>query len=193
MNYNIEYHDPILVCALPEQIMEEVNEWVEECRKAKDSPLTSYKSYWGNDYDIGNTPNFYRCPVPTHLVENSFWLAYTLKLCAEMDNTVSTNYKLPKTDGHYNGYNIWANFSGKGSYVPTHKHDTTVSGIIYAKNHNHPTYFPEKDIEYMGDVGTMILFPSNTLHSVNQQEEDEERITISFNISKVVQVPPIPF
>ena len=193
MTYSVEYHDPILVCALPKEIMEEVNTWVKECKKVKDSPLAVFRSYHNNDYNYDNTPNFYQCPVPTHLVENSFWLPYTLRLCAEIWNGVNTDYRLNRLNGHYNGYDMWANFANKESYVPEHKHTANISGIIYAQNHDHPTYFPKEDIEYMGDVGTMILFPSDVLHKVNKQEKDEERITFSFNILKVSSsAPPIP-
>ena len=41
-----------------------------------------------------------------------------------------------------------------------------LSAVIYYKNHDHPTFFNDYDVSYKGVNGTMILFPSDTLHHV---------------------------
>ena len=85
--------------------------------------------------------------------------------------------------GHFDGYEIWTNFSNKGDSNPVHDHGGWLSGVIYHTNHGHPTYFNDFDVEYEGKDGTMILFPSNTVHSCKEQTEDRERITIAFNLT----------
>ena len=82
--------------------------------------------------------------------------------------------------GHFDGYEIWTNFSNKGDSNPRHDHGGWLSGVIYYKNHGHP-YFNDLDVEYEGKDG-MILFPSNTVHSCKEQTEDKERITLAFNL-----------
>ena len=55
---------------------------------------------------------------------------------------------------------------------------------IYYQNHNHPTTFNDLCCEYEGKNGTMIMFPSDTIHSVLPFTEDKERITLAFNIAE---------
>ena len=57
-----------------------------------------------------------------------------------------------------------------------------ISGVIYYKNHGHPTIFDDLGGSYDGIDGTMLLFPSSTIHGVEEQIVDEERITFAFNI-----------
>ena len=59
--------------------------------------------------------------------------------------------------------------------------------MIYVKNHKHPTIFTQSGVQYAGEEGTMIFFPSDTEHMVEEQTSDEERITIAFNVSRQPQ------
>ena len=87
--------------------------------------------------------------------------------------------------GHFDGYDIWANFAYKDNFNPEHKHSGDLSGVIYYKNKdNTPTIFPQHNIQYVGDETTMIIFPSDTLHFVEKQVSTKERITIAFNLLK---------
>ena len=54
--------------------------------------------------------------------------------------------------------------------------------MIYYKNHKHPTIFDEYGCPYQGEDGTMVMFPSSTLHHVEPQTANKERITLAFNI-----------
>ena len=91
-------------------------------------------------------------------------------------------FKLRKWDGHFDGYDIWTNFAYKGDDNPTHHHGGLLSGVIYYKNHGHPTIFDEYGCAYTGEDGTMVMFPASTLHHVEPQAVNKERITLAFNI-----------
>ena len=180
---------PVLIFDIPKPIQKELDLWIKESRKLKDHPLAALKAhenvgYMGRD---GEKHNSYQCSIPTQLVENSFWLAWVLRLTAKYWGMGKDHrhFKLRKWDGHFDGYDIWTNFAYKGDKNPPHNHAGFLSGVIYHKNHNHPTIFDDYDLSYPGTDGTMLLFPGDTFHHVESQTEDKERITIAFNISHI--------
>jgi hypothetical protein len=187
MNFNIDYITPYLKCTFPKEIWEEIKVWTKECKKIKSHPLAELKSHENVGYLSmdGKKHNSYQCSIPPNLIENSFWLAYTLRVCSSYWGGSHRQYKLRKWDGHFDGYDIWANFAYMGNDNPIHNHAGDISGVIYVQNHNHPTKFPDYNTEYCGENATMILFPSNTLHFVDPQTSRQERITIAFNITKI--------
>lgn len=175
---------PILVAKLPKPIVKEIGVWERECRKIKNHPLGYLKAHEnaGYDPDVDKLFNSYQCGIPPRLVEESYWLAYTTRLCARLFGNNHRNYLLRRNLGHFDGYDIWANFAYKGNENPIHNHGGFISGVIYHKNHNHPTHFPDFNTKYEGTNGTMILFPSGTNHYVEPQKSRKERITFAFNI-----------
>jgi hypothetical protein len=175
---------PIFGLKIPKEILAEIDVWICESKKIKSHPLYHLKAHENVGYDSTSNKNHnaYQCGIFPSLIENSFWLPYTLRACSHIFGGNHRNYKLRKWDGHFDGYDIWVNFSYLGNENPTHNHAGHISGIIYYQNHNHPTIFPDYNIQYVGDNATMLLFPSNILHRVNPQEHDEERITLAFNI-----------
>jgi len=169
---------------LPKPIQDELKVWEKACKKIKNHPLAELKSHENFGYDP-NSPvkyNSYQCGIPSHLVEDSFWLAFTLRKCAETFGGNHRNYFLRKWQGHFDGYDIWANFAYKGNENPVHSHAGNLSGVIYHKNHNHPTYFPDDNFKYDGKNGTMVIFPSDVNHYVEKQVSSQERITFAFNL-----------
>ena len=92
------------------------------------------------------------------------------------------SFKLRKLDGHFDGYDIWTNFAYKGDDNPRHNHAGFLSGVIYYKNHTHPTIFDEYNVAYEGLDRTMVMFPSSVWHHVEPQIGNKERITLAFNI-----------
>jgi len=177
---------PIMIAEIPNLIMKEIDIWVEESKKIKDHPLAELKAHENVGYiaEDGKKHNSFQTSVPVNLVEQSFWLAWTIRLITENwgDGYHHREYLLRKYHGHFDGYDIWTNFSYKGDDNPTHCHAGSISGVIYYKNHNHATYFDDYDIKYDGYDGTMVLFPSDVRHHVKEQLQDEERITIAFNM-----------
>mgnify|MGYP001193861581 FL=1 len=174
---------PIRGGNIPPLIMDEITEWVNESKKIKSSPLAELKAHENVGYRGEEKHNSYQCSISPYLIEKSFWLSWVLRLVAKYsENKNNRGYKLRKWDGHFDGYDIWTNFSYKGDDNPSHNHAGYISGVIYYKNHNHPTIFDDYGFSYPGFDGTMILFPSDTLHHVESQTEDKERITLAFNI-----------
>ena len=87
-------------------------------------------------------------------------------------------------------YDIWTNFAYKGDDNLTHNHGGFLSGVIYYKNHGHPTIFDDYDCAYEGNDGTMVMFPSKVRHHVNEQTVNKERITLAFNLMQLDQNVP---
>ena len=183
----LEENCPVMVTDIPSQIMREIDEWVKESKQIKNSPLAELKAHENVGY-LNNPAykayNSYQCSISPHLVERSFWLAWVLRLSKKYWGMEKQhrNFKLRKWDGHFDGYDIWTNFAYKGDDNPSHNHAGLLSGVIYYKNHNHPTIFDGHGIGYEGWDGTMVMFPSGTYHHVEPQTVNKERITLAFNI-----------
>ena len=179
---------PVMFARIPKPIMNEIDVWVNESKKFKNSPLASLKAHENVGYLSmdGKKHNSYQCSISPHLIEQSFWLAWVLRLSAKYwsSGKFHRNFKLRKWDGHFDGYDIWTNFAYKGDDNPRHNHAGMLSGVIYYKNHGHPTVFDEYNVAYEGKDGTMVMFPANTWHHVEPQHQNKERITLAFNIVK---------
>ena len=184
---------PVMVTKIPKQIMKEIAGWVNESKRFKDSPLAALKAHENVGYlsKDGKKHNSYQCSISPHLVEQSFWLAWVLRLTTKYWGGGKNNrhFSIRKWDGHFDGYDIWTNFAYKGDDNPTHKHAGLLSGVIYYKNYGHPTIFDEYKCGYEGEDGTMVMFPSSVLHHVEEQTVNKERITLAFNIMGVSDGP----
>ena len=181
---------PVLIFDIPKQIEKELDVWVNESKKLKNSPLAALKAHENVGYLSmdGKAHNSYQCSISPHLIEQSFWLAWVLRLTAKYwgMGKIHRHFKLRKWGGHFDGYDIWTNFAYKGDDNPTHNHAGLLSGVIYYKNHTHPTLFDDYGVGYEGKDGTMVMFPSTTWHHVEPQHQNKERITLAFNIVKQV-------
>ena len=177
---------PVLVFDIPQQIRKELDIWVNESKKFKNSPLAELKAHQNVGYlaKDGKKHNSYQCSISPYLIDSSFWLAWVIRLCAKYwgGEKESRYFKLRKWEGHFDGYDIWTNFSYKGDDNPSHRHAGFLSGVIYYKNHGHPTIFDDYNIGYEGKDGTMVMFPAGTFHHVEPQYQNKERITIAFNM-----------
>ena len=168
---------PVMVTKLPKEIVEEIDSWIEYGRGVKDHPLFMLKRH----ENYGR--NSYQLSVPPRMVEESFWLALTLRLTAALNGGHHRDYRIRKWDGHFNSYDVWLNFSHKGDQNPTHRHAGVLSGVIYCENPDlHSIHFPQYNVEFSGERGSMLLFPSEVEHEVKEQLTDNERVTIAFNI-----------
>lgn len=183
---NVETIGPeIFVVTLPPAIVGEVWLMAEACRKIKEHPLAALKQHENAGFsNEGERGNNYQCAVPVQLIDNSYWLALILRLVAAQFGGYHRDYMVRRYTGHFDAYDVWTNFAYKGDYNPPHIHSAAISGVIYVKNHEHPTIFTESGVEYTGKEGTMVFFPSDTEHMVEEQTSDKERITIAFNVSK---------
>ena len=177
---------PVMVAKIPPQIQKELDVWVKESKKFKNSPLAALKAHENVGYLSldGKAHNSYQCSISPHLIDQSFWLAWVLRLTTKYwgGGKVNRYFSIRKWDGHFDGYDIWTNFSYKGDDNPRHNHAGFLSGVIYYKNHTHPTIFDEYGCAYEGKDGTMVMFPASVLHHVEPQQQNKERITLAFNI-----------
>ena len=178
---------PVLIFGIPKQIQKELDVWVSESKKFKNSPLAELKAHENVGYLTfdGKKHNSYQCSISPHLIDQSFWLAWVLRLTAKYWGMGKSNrdFKLRKWDGHFDGYDIWTNFAYQGDDNPRHNHAGLLSGVIYYKNHKHPTIFDEYGVGYEGNDGTMVMVPSTVLHHVEPQTTSKERITLAFNVT----------
>ena len=177
---------PVMVAKIPSQILKEIDVWVNESKKFKNHPLAELKAHENVGYvaEDGKKHNSYQCSISPHLIQQSFWLAWVIRLAAKYwgMGKIHRVYKLRNWSGHFDNYDIWTNFAYKGDDNPAHNHAGDISGVIYYKNHNHPTMFDEYKCGYQGFDGTMVMFPANTWHHVDQQTVNKERITLAFNL-----------
>tara|TARA_Y100001963_G_scaffold28778_1_gene39142 strand:+ start:269 stop:868 length:600 start_codon:yes stop_codon:yes gene_type:complete len=179
---------PILSIKIPELILKEIDEWVDDSRDIKNHPLSylkAHENYGFMDNPQGKKYNSFQSSISYSLIQKSYWFAWVIRLCEKYfgkEGKTHRYYRMRQCYGHFHGYDIWTNFSYKGDKNPTHNHQGYVSGIIYYKNHGHPTVFDDFGGSYDGIDGTMLLFPSDTAHHVDEQIVDEERITIAFNL-----------
>ena len=177
---------PVMVTAIPKPIIKEIGYWVRESRRTMNHPLSDLKAHENVGYLSmdGKTHNSYQTSIPGDLVENSFWLAWVLRLSVEYWGGGRSHraLQLRSWDGHFDGYDIWTNFAYQGDDNPTHNHAGFLSGVIYYRNHTHPTIFDEYNVGYEGKDGTMVMFPASVLHHVEPQTVNKERITLAFNI-----------
>ena len=171
--------DQIHKVELPFGIVKEVRAWKKACDEIKNSPLAHLKAH-DNE---GTRTNHYQTSVPISLIEPSYWLPFTLRLCAQLYGGSHRNYYLRKNEGHFDGYDLWINYSYKGNSNPEHWHLGCLSGVIFLKNKDE-TIFTKSNVKVVGKPGEMLLFPSDTMHMVKPQKKNYERITFAFNIHR---------
>tara|TARA_B100000927_G_C16372177_1_gene431951 strand:- start:151 stop:678 length:528 start_codon:yes stop_codon:yes gene_type:complete len=167
--------------------MKEIDGMVKESTKWKYHPLGELRASENAAYrhpEDGYEYNTFQCTISPRLIEESLMMAWIIR-AANIHFVPEKHHRsirFRKLTGHFDGYEIWTNFSNKGDSNPRHDHGGWLSGVIYHTNHGHPTYFNDLDVEYEGKDGTMIMFPSDTVHSCKEQTADKERITLAFNL-----------
>ena len=72
LNAKIADGCPVMITKIPEQILAEIDLWVEESRGLKDHPLAALKAHENVGYKIdGKAHNSYQCSISPHLIEQS--------------------------------------------------------------------------------------------------------------------------
>jgi hypothetical protein len=176
----------IIKVKMPDPIFDEVKGWIEPCRSVKDNEYAELL----NHHNVGTGHNSYQTAVPRRLIDNSFFFGYLLNLGQLYLHAVNSPIKdnpravhLRNYPGHYDGYDVWVNFTYKGDDNPEHNHAGSLSGIIYIKDEDcQPTNFPSIDYIHKPKEGEILLFQSHLMHSVDVKETESERITGSFNL-----------
>jgi len=169
---------------LPEVIFNELKEFTEIHRKIKNHEL----NFLFEHYNAGL--NSYQISVQKPYIETSFTFPFLIALGQFF------LYKFYKTDfqdshrklllrenvNHYDGYDLWINYTKEGDENPFHNHKGFLTGVIYIKNtEKNPTVFLN-NMKYYGLPGEILIFPADLKHAVEKQTENTERITMSFNL-----------
>ena len=98
---------PVMLAKIPKPILKEIDGWVNESKKFKDSPLAELKAHENVGYNLsrGKKHNSYQTSISPHLIEQSFWLAWVLRLTKKYWGMGKDNraFKLRKWDGHLMG------------------------------------------------------------------------------------------
>ena len=171
---------------MPDRIFDEVKGWIEPCREIKDD---EYRELL-NHHNVGTGHNSYQTAIPRRLIDNSFFFGYLLhlgQLYMKVSNTPGSEERrkvhLRSYPGHFDGYDIWMNFTYKGDDNPEHNHAGSLSGIIYIKDEDcQKTNFPSINYVHEPEEGEILIFQSHLVHSVDVKETESERITSSFNL-----------
>ena len=178
----LKKYTPIFATELPKEIIKEIDKWIIDCKKIKKHKL----SYLKEHDNAGTDGNNYQISIPRKHIDDGFFLSFLVRFCSKAFGGFHRDYYVRDWSGHFDGYDIWANFAYKGNHNPIHDHyGSSLSGVIYYKNKDlTPTHFPDDDVIYAGDEKTMIIFPSDKQHYVEKQKSTKERITIAFNVLK---------
>ena len=173
----------VMIGRLPVEIISELEIFTESARKIKDNRLSFLKEH----HNIGQ--NAFQVSVEKELIDRSYLFPYInylgefylQKAIGSDSDEFFRRVLLREHKGHFDGYDFWINFCNKNSLNQKHNHSGTLSGIIYYKNDiEKKTCF--ENFEVVGQTGDIIIFPSYLEHWVEEQQEDYERITFSFNL-----------
>lgn len=185
----------IMKVKLPDKIFDEVKSWIEPCKKIKDDPYALLL----NHINVGTDHNTYQTGIPKKYIDNSFFLGYVIHLSELYMKTTNQPEKINpdgskgghgrstfmrEVPGHYDGYDIWMNFTYKGDDNPLHNHAGNFSSIIYVQDPDgEPTHFPTIGYKNFPKEGEMLFFPASLHHFVEEKKTDSERITVSYNLN----------
>ena len=170
---------PILRGVLPFEILKELDFFITRCREIKNHPLAELRRH----RNVGK--NSYQVSIPTNLLMDSFFLAYLIRMgeyYISVTDLKSRLVRINNVQNHYDGYDVWVNFSYRGDVNPSHTHTGSLSGVIYYENDGQETYFTS-GYSFVGKRGDILMFPSNYGHGVKEKVTNNERITLSFNLN----------
>ena len=116
-------------------------------------------------------------------------MQYINDCCAQFNVKRSSSY-----DWNYTG--AWFNVATRGSYNAPHRHPLSeVSGAYYIRTEEPSAEYPFSgridfiyaygEKPFFPKPGTLILFPSNTLHFVHPYYGSGYRICLSFNLNNI--------
>ena len=103
---NLTDECPVMVTKLPKEIMEEIDSWVDYCREIKSHPLFMLRNH--ENYGV----NSYQLSIPPRMLQESFWLALTLRMTAALCGGSHRDYKIRTWDGHFDGFDVSFDKSG---------------------------------------------------------------------------------
>jgi hypothetical protein len=174
----------ILVGKLPNEILEETTEWSKKYIKYKNHSLSflrQHNNFGKNSFQISilrsDVFDSYLLPFLNYLGEYYVHKHENIPL-----KKLFRRVPIRENYNHFDDVDIWINYAYKEDENPMHIHSGALSGIIYIKNDfNAPTYFNNNGRHY-GESGDILIFPSTLSHKVEPLRDEQERITIAFNM-----------
>jgi uncharacterized protein (TIGR02466 family) len=175
-------------CDLFKYIQGDLTRWIYNYHSKNESVIISNRGGWQSPSDFYNDPSF--SEFAEYIVRNA-------------------NHALCHYTRQFSLNNMWININKKGNYNIVHDHPgSTISGVLWIKTPENcgklsfrsPHSFVEHSLfeyadetmkkernyynnfEFVPKEGTMLLFSSHLLHSVDQNQSDENRISIAFNL-----------
>lgn len=150
-----------------------------ELSKAIDKTKFSMKEDWGATHYLSD-PNFKENYLTKHKCDTLlFEISMHLQKYAQTF-PVSNDLRVTQS---------WAALFTKYNYGHIHDHIGTVSGVYYykTKGTNGNIFFsPEHSyqgrVNFVGEEGMILLFPSHLRHGITTNTTDKTRISISFNL-----------
>ena len=134
----------ILKHRLPSLIYKELQRCIKHTDKIRKNKLTCLLEH----HNFGN--NSYQVSLPFNLIESSFFQAYLILLgeyyrCWYENlsfKDTSRTVRLRRNKDHFDSYDVWVNYTERGSVNDTHCHEGNLSGVIYYTDCNDsPTCF----------------------------------------------------
>ena len=181
----------IMKVQLPDFIFDEVKSWIEPCRSIKDNEYAELL----NHRNVGTGHNSYQTGIAKKYIDNTYFLGYVINIAelylktinhqdVNRDGSYYRKVVMRDNPGHYDGYDIWMNFTYKGDDNPIHNHAGNLSSIIYVKDEDsQPTIFPSLNYIHQPKEGEMLLFPNHLEHMVEEKQTESERISVSYNLN----------
>jgi uncharacterized protein (TIGR02466 family) len=156
-----------------------------KCRSSKDLTLNVGKNLVSKETYLLNLPTLTKLKEFVQFNLNNYWhdvMKVTTKVPIEITQS-------------------WLNFNPKGTFHHMHHHSNSiVSGVIFVQgkgsflaergiNHfpmwdlayDEVTLFNSEKWEVEATRGHLILFPSSVKHTVKENTEEEERVSVAFN------------
>jgi len=174
-------------CENYNSIKDDLIAWIYQYQKTDEGVIISNRGGWQSRSDFYFEPSFIR------------FYDYILRHILNSIPFVDVNVTLQ---------NMWININKKGDLNISHNHpESMLSGVFWVKTPNecgkinfeslesfnysffHRKAHPElrkinfdSCVEFDPKEGSILLFPANLRHMVNQNQSDEDRISIAFNI-----------
>tara|TARA_R110000822_G_scaffold7274_2_gene29947 strand:+ start:1128 stop:1748 length:621 start_codon:yes stop_codon:yes gene_type:complete len=180
----LEDTDGVVIGKIPKLLQDNLVALVEKYRKVKDSPLgylRHHVNYGKNSYQISLTPNdLYESFLMGYL--NNLGETYVHVVNKIDIEKVRKQVIVTMLQGLEGGIGVWINYGYQGDENNWHSHKGSLSGVIYINNPKEVKTNFRNDKSFIGNTGDIIIFKSDTEHCVDKLEEEQERITIAFNM-----------
>jgi len=178
-------------CDLFKYIQGDLTRWIYNYHSKNESVIISNRGGWQSSSEFFDDPSF--SEFAEYIVRNA-------------------NHALCHYTRQFRLNNMWININKKGNYNIIHDHPSSIiSGVLWIKTpkncgnfvFRNPQFFVENPLIRFADKnvqkkqnyylnydfepkeGSMILFASHLLHSVEENQSNEDRISIAFNLDIV--------